>query len=614
MMTLLQMDRKVRDWQALKQRFYLGNELPAELDHDSPLIQAWLLSKHAGLSPDTRVIALEHYPHANLNQKDLELAALAQQTLADIWQLFAQQHICVFIINRQYHVIAVKHQSEKNQQYDFMKVGRSVDPAVFGAIAPNCSILGKQAVIMQGHQHYLNEFANFACASVPFFDGRGNVLGAIDITSNQGRLASNWLRHLLYQSYILENKIIQKNLKTDHYILYFQNSKDLLDTAYSGLIEVDAVGRVIKANQIALQLLDLSIELILAQQLDDLFDLQQQLDEKNTDYLLIQSRDQAYFYAKLAKNSSVSLPTQPRQQTWLSSSLSSNHQADDHEGNQAHVDTAIKLLKADIPVLVSGETGVGKAYLIQQIQQQYAADIPFICLNCASISADLIEIELWGRECAGENAAIQLGAFERVQDGILCLDEIHHLTLDVQVKILRVLQDRQFYRLGGRQAIDIRFKLICSSQYNLSQRIEQQSFRADLYYFIHAYQIELVPLRQRTDKLALFKNILRSLGCLRWHIRVEQQFDQYHWPGNIDELIYVIKLSLALNDGKTLQQLHLAQAHQQEEHKMVESGHLEHETRRLIINTLAEEQGNVSKAARRLNISRTTIYKYLKLS
>ena len=124
---------------------------------------------------------------------------------------------------------------------------------------------------MTGHQHYLDEFANYSCASVPVFNGAGEVLGALDITSPQGLLASNWLRHLLYQSYILENKVILAEMKLNQRVLYFQHSKDLLENAYTGMIIIDEHYRVVKANQMALKLLNCSIEQVLAQTIDHFF-------------------------------------------------------------------------------------------------------------------------------------------------------------------------------------------------------------------------------------------------------------------------------------------------------------------------------------------------------
>lgn len=588
-------------WKNIKYNFYHSGELPEVVQRDSPILQAWESAKKAGLSPFSQLTTLYDFQIDPLTGEDLKFATLADGVLNDIWQLFGQQDVCVFLINHQLKIIAEKHNPDLDRQYHFLRTGRVIDPSIFGAIAPTCSVLSKQPMIMTGHQHYLDEFANYSCASVPIFNGAGAVLGALDITSPQGLLASNWLRHLLYQSYILENKIIHSALRPEQRVLYFQHSKDLLENAYTGMIVLDEHGKIIKANQMALKLLNCAIGQLLDRTIHNFFftEILNQLD--SSDSFLIQSHDHAFFYAKLSQLN-ISALKYPKQ-------IAAN----------PILDQALKALKADIPVLITGETGTGKDHFAQQLHQQLDPNLPFISINCGAIPDHLLESELFGYEggaFTGAKKQGEKGLIELADQGILFLDEIGDLPLHLQVKILRVLQDQRFYRVGGRKPIKSAFKLLCATHQDLKMKIEQQTFRSDLYYRICGFQVHLEPLRLRQDKQAIFHKILHQFGISQWSAKVEQQFQTYTWSGNIRELIHIVRLSAAFNDEKVLNQLYLPDCPLSAQNKnqsmlSLENNNLNAMTKHMVMQVLDEENGNIARTAKRLNISRTTVYKYI---
>ena len=588
-------------WQNIKYNFYTTGVLPEIVERDSPILQAWERSKKAGLSPFSKLTSLHDFPVDHLSCEDVRFAALAEVVLNDIWQLFGQQDVSVFLINQQLKIIAERHNPDLDEQYHFLRTGRVIDPSIFGAIAPTCSVLSKQPMIMTGHQHYLDEFANYSCASVPIFNGAGAVLGALDITSPQGLLASNWLRHLLYQSYILENKLILAELKPNQRVLYFQHSKDLIENAYTGMIVLDNYGQVVKANQMALKLLNCSIELLLGRCIYDFFLTKTLSQLETTDSFFIQSHDHAFFYAKL-----YALHRAEKRQT-------------KQIAMQQVLDQALRALKADIPVLITGETGTGKDHFAQQLHQKLDADLPFISINCGAIPDHLLEAELFGYEggaFTGAKKQGEKGLIELADQGILFLDEIGDLPLHLQVKILRVLQDQRFYRVGGRKPIKSAFKLLCATHQDLKMKIEQQTFRSDLYYRICGFQVHLEPLRLRQDKQAIFHRILHQFGISQWSAQVEQQFQTYTWAGNIRELIHIVRLSAAFNEGDVLTQLYLPESSdgvQTANQSMlaVENPNLNAMTKQMVMQVLDEENGNIARTAKRLNISRTTVYKYI---
>ena len=587
-------------WQDIKHNFYNTGELPESIEKNSPIIQAWEQSKQAGLSPFFKVTSLQGFPLDHLSLEDQNLAALTEVVLEDIWQLFGQQDVSVYLINNHSKIIAEKHNSSLGEKYHFLQPGRIIELSTFGAIAPTCSIRSKQPMVMVGHQHYLNEFADYSCASVPVFNGCGDVLGALNVTSTRGLLATNWLRHLLYQSYVLENKIILSKIKTNQRVLHFQHSKDLLHNAYAGLIVMDEFGQVLKVNQMALKLLNCTVEHLVQQNISDFFVAEHFFQHQSEASFSIQSHDHAFFYAYLEKVVQKSQSTHKQIQT------------------STDIDKAFKALQADIPVLITGETGTGKDYFAQNLHQKLNSNLPFISINCGAIPENLLEAELFGYEggaFTGAKKQGEKGLIELADQGILFLDEIGDLPLHLQVKILRVLQDQHFYRVGGRKPIKSSFRLICATNQNLKKMVEQQSFRSDLYYRIRGFEVYLEPLRLRADKQSILHSILTSLEVSDWTIQVEQQFNQYAWPGNIRELIHVLKLSTAFKEGTCLEQLCLPESQisspRLTEDSILLQANLETVTKRLILQVLQEEKGNIARTAKRLNISRTTVYKYL---
>ena len=257
---------------------------------------------------------------------------------------------------------------------------------------------------------------------------------------------------------------------------------------------------------------------------------------------------------------------------------------------------------------------VGSWAAPQQIHDQFKKQ-PFISINCGAIPDNLLESELFGYEggaFTGAKAKGQIGLVEMANGGFLFLDELGDLPIHLQVKVLRVLQDNTFYRVGGRTALKSNFKLICATNRNLKDLVDQGLFRSDLYYRIRGYEIELSPLRDRDDKLTIANTILENLGDYRYSDKVKAQILNYAWPGNIRELMNVLKVSAVFSDDSMITELLLQDKGQVTTPLQIQStSDLDGLTRETIKRVYQEENMNVTKVAKRLNISRSTVYKYL---
>lgn len=236
------------------------------------------------------------------------------------------------------------------------------------------------------------------------------------------------------------------------------------------------------------------------------------------------------------------------------------------KGNNAEVlnmlDVAQRAAQAQVSVLITGETGVGKDVLAQYIHATGPrANKPFIAINCAAIQSTVLESELFGYEAGAFTSAEKRkhGLMEVADGGILFLDEISSMPLDIQAKLLRAIEENAFRRVGGTTLIKVDVQLIAASNRNLKQMIANEEFRQDLYYRLKVVDLHLPPLRERKEDIPeLVGYFVRERNSKMGHNvenitpRAMEAFKTYDWPGNIRELSHAIEHAILFSDGKTI--------------------------------------------------------------
>ncbi|HEX7014826.1 MAG TPA: sigma-54 dependent transcriptional regulator [Cyclobacteriaceae bacterium] len=222
--------------------------------------------------------------------------------------------------------------------------------------------------------------------------------------------------------------------------------------------------------------------------------------------------------------------------------------------------------KSDATVLLLGETGTGKSLVADAIHNASTRkDKKMVKVNCAAIPANLIESELFGHERGSFTGAFErrIGKFELANNGTLFLDEIGEMTLEMQVKLLRVLQDREIERVGGRNSIKIDVRIIAATNRNLEEEVREGRFRADLYYRLNVFPILLPPLRKRMEDIEPLTQFFLS----RYSRRVGRvmtlssnaiyELKQHSWPGNVRELEHLVERSVLLSPENALRHIQL---------------------------------------------------------
>jgi Nif-specific regulatory protein len=273
-------------------------------------------------------------------------------------------------------------------------------------------------------------------------------------------------------------------------------------------------------------------------------------------------------------------------------------------------------------VLVRGESGTGKELVANSIHYNSPrAKGPFVKVNCAALPANLIESELFGHEKGAFTGAIKqkMGKFELANKGTIFLDEIGSIGLDVQVSLLRILQEREFERVGGHRTIKTDVRVVAATNKNLEQAVEEESFRGDLYYRLNVFPIYMPPLRERkTDILLLADFFLEKYArengkdIRRFSTPAIDMMMDYHWPGNVRELENCIERAVLLCEGGVVHSYHLPPTLQTgAESDTISVLSLEEAVakleREMIIDALKNCRGNVTKAAALL---KTTVRKF----
>ncbi|PCI06812.1 MAG: sigma-54-dependent Fis family transcriptional regulator [Gammaproteobacteria bacterium] len=223
---------------------------------------------------------------------------------------------------------------------------------------------------------------------------------------------------------------------------------------------------------------------------------------------------------------------------------------------------AKKVAKTDVTVMISGESGVGKEVISKFIHKNSARfDGPFIAINCAAIPENMLEAVLFGYEKGAYTGAYQsrAGKFEQAQGGTLLLDEVTEMDLGLQVKLLRVLQEREVERLGGSKVIPLDVRILATTNRNLQQAVIDGKFREDLYYRINVFPLHITPLRERTgDILPIANKMLDAysddIDNVFFSLTAQRALKMHDWPGNIRELDNVIQRALILKTGSLIEE------------------------------------------------------------
>jgi len=297
-------------------------------------------------------------------------------------------------------------------------------------------------------------------------------------------------------------------------------------------------------------------------------------------------------------------------------------------GMQRLLETARQIATTDSSIVIHGESGTGKELLARYVHQSSRrAQGPFVAFNCGALSEDLAASELFGHEKGAFTGAQarKIGLFEAAQGGTLFLDEVAELPPSIQIKLLRVLQEREILRVGAVEPVRIDVRLLAASNRDLKEAVDAGQLRHDLYFRLNVVTLSLPPLRERRDDIPLLAYFLLRKFAVTMDRPVKeisaeamQRLVEYDYPGNVRELSNFIERGVALAQGETLDLEHLPQHLGRLTVRVftpamaAAPATLEAQEKEHILNALAAAKGNRSEAARMLGIDRVSLWRKLK--
>jgi transcriptional regulator with PAS, ATPase and Fis domain len=290
-----------------------------------------------------------------------------------------------------------------------------------------------------------------------------------------------------------------------------------------------------------------------------------------------------------------------------------------------------KVAQSDTTVLLSGESGTGKELFARAIHYLSARkDGPFVAINCAAIPRELLENELFGSEKGAYTSSIsrKMGKFEIAEGGTIFLDEIADMDTSLQAKLLRVLQEKKFERLGGTKTIEVNVRVVAASNMDLHDAIKKRTFREDLFYRLSVFPITVPPLKERTEDIPALAEFFINKFCKEMNKSIKKLskdsiaiMEKYHWPGNVRELENTIERAIILCEGKTIVPDQIAiRLPSAAEIRLREGAGLKEVAalaqaqaeKSLIKRVLQQTNGNKKKTSEILKIDYTTLFEKLK--
>ena len=488
------------------------------------------------------------------------------------------------------------------------------------------------AVVVNGAEHYLQRNAFLTCAAAPIADPAGQLLGVLDLSGDQRGHHRHTLALVRSAARMIEHQLFEAR-HGGALQLRLHAQAEGIGSVTEGRLALSEDGWIIGANPVALAMLGLARTDIGACTIERALglDLQTVLAgggsaARAPRLLRLEGGRTLWLRVDRGRTCVGSAAAAVRAMPAAADALAALDTGD--AALQAVIARARRVIDKPIALLLQGESGVGKELFAKACHASGPRrSAPFVAVNCAALPETLIEAELFGYRPGAFTGAGREGAPGRIREahgGTLFLDEIGDMPLALQARLLRVLQERQVQPLGGGKAVAVDFQLICATHRRLRDEVVAGRFRDDLYYRINGLALQLPPLRERGDLAALVARMLSDIAPGReveLAPAIAAAFGRYHWPGNLRQLANVLRTACALlgDDERVIAAAHLPDDIAEDllgapAPRAVEDAEtdLRLQAERCVQQALSDSHGNMSEAARRLGISRNTLYRKLR--
>ncbi|MDW7651617.1 MAG: sigma-54-dependent Fis family transcriptional regulator [Bacillota bacterium] len=508
----------------------------------------------------------------------------------------------------------------------YLSPGANWREDVKGTNAIGTALAEQQPVKVLGWEHYVRENHILNCWAAPVRNARGEIIGVLDISGEASCEAER-----LVEIVLMGARMIEQNLQVIELENNFQFCRAGIRMASEmlreGFVTINSRGEIVEINEAGVQLLGNRREDVIGRSAEEVFHAKKStLVQANPREIRVDKpgntvhsrfsgvKDAQGGFLGAVGVLQPSVPYQNKETFWLGRS----------ERTQKLFRRAAKAAGTLSTVLIQGESGTGKEVVARYVHQMsQRKNGPFVALNCAAIPATLIESELFGYaegSFTGAKRGGQPGKFEQAHDGTIFFDEIGDMPLNVQASLLRVLQEKEIYRVGDSKTRKVNARVLAATNKNLAKLVEQGKFRLDLYYRLKVVSLEIPPLRERPEDILDLVPYFVSQLCAKQGKQplvvpdaLYSRLLTYSWPGNIRELENCIESMVAMAEGALLREDDLPQEVLRASvgQGVTDGSLLEQQTKQAILQALTKTNGKIAPAARLLGIGRTTLYRKL---
>lgn len=527
-----------------------------------------------------------------------------------------------------------------------MVPGAYMDEEHIGTNAMGTALAEGIPVQVSEEEHFIHAYHRWTCSAAPIRNTSGQIIGTLDLTGYSHLVHSHTLGMVVAAVNAIE-EMFKNNNMNQKLVVAKKSIETIIDSITAGIFTVGQKGYVKTVNKAVTDMLGYSQEEMIGLKINYILEGWNGIQDsvaKNIHYI----EEEAHFKGKKERlhctlsaypildkegrtQGIVCVIREIKKMKKLANKMIGKQAFYTFDNIIGRSERFLKVLNyarkiADSPstVLITGESGTGKEVFAQSIHNHSnRRDEPFVALNCGALPRNLIESELFGYDegaFTGAKRGGHFGKFELADGGTLFLDEIGEMPLDMQIRLLRVLEEGTLFRIGGNKEIEVDVRIIAATNKDLKKEVEKGTFRKDLYYRLNVLPLKLLPLRERHDDIPLlidFFMTVKSLKLGKTPVNLPQHLVQklinYPWPGNVRELENKIEHIINTDNNSLIweftdlnsQGVYItSNAYEEEKLDDVEKKHIK--------NILLKYSGNISSAAEALGIGRNTLYRKMR--
>lgn len=629
---------KIKELENNWEHFMLENKVPDSNKVRSTILESWKRCQKFGVDPlqkQTPIMIAKDKLMEEINQSKLYDVSLP--IIEDLYkQINGTDHL-ITLGDHEGKIIYLKGDYQtlnKAQQMNFV-IGADWSEKSAGSNAIGTALAAEQPIQILSSEHYCQGVHPWVCSSAPIRDPRTKkILGIIDLTGPSTNAQPHSLGIVQNVSNIIEQNLFKNSYQIfNHLQTKYDEIKNKKTSAH--VIILDEMLNVVHAD-VACQ------ELLHIKDWKNLWDNEQLKQLKKSLLRHPDEHEWEWDFSSLQLKvfiRSITLNTEHVGFVLCIEKLYQYHPSDPNKqialkgviGQSTEMKNVTQKVQVvadtNIPVLITGESGTGKEIFAHNIHlNSRRKNNPFIAINCGAIPENLITSELFGYvrgAFTGGDPHGKKGKFEEANGGTLLLDEIGEMPLNLQVHLLRVLQEKEVMPIGSSKPISIDVRIIAATNNNLEKLVNEGAFRSDLYYRLNVVELYLPPLSERQGDIPLLcqyfaKELAKTHGRIAPTIdkKVLAFFNKYPWPGNIRELMNVMEYAILFSEENHIKIESLPKSILEKHKKSITHPEdrftkLEIAEKEELVQLIRETNGNLSEVARRCNIARTTLYRRL---